>query len=276
MKRSTFTPTVSSAAPGRSRKCPTAGFTLIELLVVIAIIAILAAMLLPALKGAKDAANRILCLNNLKQCGLGAISYAGDYNDSTICPDNWIVATTFICGQRNWPDLLMFNGYLPNTSLSFNPYMGVAVSAQPFPNIFSCPFVKPPSTHAFSGDTFTNGQASSALSYGVRSLSGKAYTGEKITMRMPRLSSLKTTAPFIGDTYITKPGGAPAGEGGQGMFLTYENVLWNIESGGVVQLRHSGRTANLWFPDGHAEPMGFGKITDIKTPWNNPWYCTYP
>ena len=61
-----------------SRLSKTRAFTLIELLVTIAIIGILAALLLTALSSVRLKAQRIHCLNNVKQLALGSFMYASD------------------------------------------------------------------------------------------------------------------------------------------------------------------------------------------------------
>lgn len=63
------------------RKPGNRAFTLIELLMVVAILGILMIMLLPALSKAKGRSKQISCLSQLKQIGVGFISFAHEHGD---------------------------------------------------------------------------------------------------------------------------------------------------------------------------------------------------
>jgi prepilin-type N-terminal cleavage/methylation domain-containing protein/prepilin-type processing-associated H-X9-DG protein len=89
--------------PSPASRCSShEGFTLIELLVVIAIIAILAAMLLPALAKARQRANTISCLSNLRQIAIFMQYYTDDNREVFPSHRDAIVATPALPAENNW------------------------------------------------------------------------------------------------------------------------------------------------------------------------------
>jgi prepilin-type N-terminal cleavage/methylation domain-containing protein len=101
-------------------------FTLIELLVVIAIIAILASLLLPVLAKAKQKAQKIDCINNLRQWGLAQYLTATDNGD--ILPNDGMGANGQYAPDAGWSG----EGYNFTTGTPDDPYAWFNASA---PNV---------------------------------------------------------------------------------------------------------------------------------------------
>ncbi|MGD1083370.1 MAG: hypothetical protein ABSA47_01315 [Verrucomicrobiota bacterium] len=78
--------------------CWRQAFALVELLIIVMILAMLAALLLPALAKAKSKAQRISCVNNLKQISIGYRLWEGDNGDLTPAAQT--------VSKGGWADLL--------------------------------------------------------------------------------------------------------------------------------------------------------------------------
>lgn len=132
------------------------GFTLVELLVVIAIIGVLIGLLLPAVQAARESARRSACQNNLKQLGLGMVTY---YSSMGSFPSGWKMNGSSGTGGTNWAwgafvlphieEQGVYDSLNPDSTSASGGKMAVQVGA------FKCPTLAPRTNiNGYSGSSY--------------------------------------------------------------------------------------------------------------------------
>jgi len=106
------------------------GFTLVELLVVIGIIALLIGILLPSLNRARQQANKVACMSNLRQIATGLMMYTNDNKGSFPRP-----AT----GTWQFEDWIYWQTTVPAPYTQDNGQIVQYLGGTFIPKVFTCP-----------------------------------------------------------------------------------------------------------------------------------------
>jgi prepilin-type N-terminal cleavage/methylation domain-containing protein/prepilin-type processing-associated H-X9-DG protein len=246
------------------------GFTLIELLVVVAVISILTAILLPALRNAKEKGKQAVCVNNLRQIHLGLSLYATDWDDRIPPVGSWG------CGNGPWFSHLGRAGYLgsaePWTSGQRWKVMRCPAEGRPRQSLVRTPYYDYISGPSSTPDNPAGGVASSYTLNWYVSHYNYCDGYRKGFFAGPE-DGRRETAPFVTDCQ----------DFGDGWVLQFfldihSPSRWDYigsNTGFYHSFRHSGRRANMLYMDGHVEAVRHvihgGAASDVfKILWTYP------
>lgn len=218
------------------------GFTLIELLVVISIIALLIAILLPVLSASRESARSIACLSNLRQQGIGFLSYATEHDDRL----PYHRATT--TGGDSWRRLVAERAL----DLQFANAAAVAAASMedgPYFGLFYCPTAI--ARHDFEGNTV--GRGSYSLNWYLTLSNSFTQLDNSLTAITGRVE------PLVAEGTYLHPSGRPELGVDQRFTTTNPNVYL-----GFGFIHFGDNNNNQLYVDGHAESMSLNDRLEIE------------
>ena len=301
MSLSSLPTSLSHRTPAQRRR---PAFTLVELLVVIGIIALLVSILLPTLNSARQSANQVKCLSNMRQIGVGLNFYQEDFNGSYPYAQKAMVQPGGGVALIRWPNMILSyfgvgeQGIL-DTSTDDDKFRDVVLC----PDALVPPNNKPLTSYGPHPLLIPNGQ--------VTYPTGHPFAGTTDPLRVPyKIAQVDNSAEkivffdmavnFSGtpqfDAYNIDHGRIRNFTGGNtDAALTYpasylvEGYVPNmpntsIDGGfntddtpgtfgiqnGNIRWRHRGdKNANVLFVDGHGESRAYNKRSDTEIKRNN-------